>query len=367
MHNGSRQNKIKLSKITPTVTIIPVCITYIFILYDNEIMANILVLIETNQEKDLVKSVIPVLKTARHIANNTNGSVNALLIGQGFDSKKIKEQVTSCGVEKLIVLDDPAFAVYNPDLYIRAFTKIIKDQNVDFIFGVNSLIAQDLFPAASFHTSGGLVMDCTGISVESSVVFVTKAMYSNKIIAKIKFTENKPKLITFRPNALMPGDVGAKNTEIVMEKINFNPQDIKQKIREVKKSESKEISLTEANIIISGGRAMGSWDNYKILFEVASLVNAAVGASRAAVDSGYAPHSMQVGQTGKTVSPQLYIACGISGAIQHFAGMGSSKVIVAINKDSNAPIFKKCDYGIVDDLFKVVPVLKEELKKILAS
>ena len=331
-------------------------------------MANILVLIETNQEKDLVKSIIPVLKTARHIANNTNGSVNALLIGQGFDSKKIKEQVTSCGVEKLIVLDDPAFAVYNPDLYIRAFTKIIKDQNVDFIFGVNSLIAQDLFPAASFHTSGGLVMDCTGISVESSVVFVTKAMYSNKIIAKIKFTENKPKLITFRPNALMPKDVGETlRCSVSVDKINFSPNEQKQKIREVKKSESKEISLTEANIIISGGRAMGSWDNYKILFEVASLLNAAVGASRAAVDSGYAPHSMQVGQTGKTVSPQLYIACGISGAIQHFAGMGSSKVIVAINKDSNAPIFKKCDYGIVDDLFKVVPVLKEELKKILAS
>ncbi|MBI3309559.1 MAG: electron transfer flavoprotein subunit alpha/FixB family protein [Candidatus Melainabacteria bacterium] len=165
----------------------------------------------------------------------------------------------------------------------------------------------------------------------------------------------------------MPEEVTSKSTEIISVPFEVDLSSIRQQIKEVVESKSKEISLTEANVIISGGRAMGNWDNYKLLFETAKVVDAAVGASRAAVDSGMAPHSMQVGQTGKTVSPQLYIACGISGAIQHFAGMGSSKVIVAINKDPNAPIFKKCDYGIVDDLFKVVPLLKEELQKTVSN
>lgn len=329
-------------------------------------MGSILVLSEINDEKDLTKPSIQVLKTARNIASQTSGSLISVLIGANVDETKAKGQLGSCGVDKTILVNDPALEAYNPDIYTKIFVKIVKDQNPDFVFGINSLISQDLFPALSFHTSGGLTMDCTDIKLEGSTLFVTKTMYSNKAIAKLKFKdEHKPKLITFRPNTLMPKDVEAKTPEVIKESVNSEHKTTKQKIKEVQKSKSKEVSLTEAGIIISGGRAMGNWDNYKILFEVAEILGAAVGASRAAVDSGYAPHSMQVGQTGKTVSPQLYIACGISGAIQHFAGMGSSKVIVAINKDPNAPIFKKCDYGIVDDLFKVVPVLKEELKKLL--
>ena len=336
-------------------------------------MASVLVLAEINQEKDLTKPSIQVLKTARHIATQINGTLNAILIGANIDSEKIKSQLGSCGVDKVIVANDPALESYNSDIYTKVFIKVIKDLDPDFVFGINSLIAQDLFPAASFHTNGGLAMDCTDVKLEGSTLFVTKSMYSNKVIARLKFSanggkdEHKPKLATFRPNTLMPQNVEIKTPEIIKEAVSKEQLATKQKISEIKKSESKEVPLTEASIIISGGRAMGNWDNYKILFETAEVLGAAVGASRAAVDSGYAPHSMQVGQTGKTVSPQLYIACGISGAIQHFAGMGSSKVIVAINKDANAPIFKKCDYGIVDDLFKVVPILKEEFKKLLAK
>ena len=331
-------------------------------------MATVLVLAEINQEKDLTKPSVQVLKTARHIASQLGGNLVSVLISGNIDEQKVKEQLGSCGVDKAILASDPRLEAFNPEIYIKVFIKIIKDQNPDFIFGINSLIAQDLFPAASFHTSGGLTMDSTDIKLEGSSVSVTKTMYSNKAIAKLKFKEeHKPKLITFRPNTLMPQDVQAKTPEVIKEAMSNEQAATRQKIKEVVKSQTKEVSLTEASIIISGGRAMGNWDNYKILFETAEILGAAVGASRAAVDSGYAPHSMQVGQTGKTVSPQLYIACGISGAIQHFAGMGSSKVIVAINKDSNAPIFKKCDYGIVDDLFKVVPVLKEEFKKLLGK
>lgn len=333
-------------------------------------MSNILVLAEINPDKNLTKPSIQILKTAFHIAKETNGTLAAVLIGN-LDEAKAKEGLSSCGVDKAILATDAALEAYNSDIYTNIFIKVIKEQNPDFIFGVNSLIGMDLFPSASFHTSGGLLMDCTDIKLEGQTLFVTKTMYSNKVIAKLKFKdEHKPKLVTFRPNTLMPKEA-ISNQQLaisIQQPVLSNQQSaFRQKIKEVVKSRSKEISLTEASTIISGGRAMGSWDNYKILFETAELLGAAVGASRAAVDSGYAPHSMQVGQTGKTVSPQLYIACGISGAIQHFAGMGGSKVIVAINKDQNAPIFKKCDYGIVDDLFKVVPVLKEELCKLLGK
>lgn len=330
-------------------------------------MPDILVLAEVNQQNDLAKPAAQVLKTARDIANQLGANLISLVIGSNLDPKKIQEQISLCGVDKVVFVNDPGLESFNPDIYIKLFVKVIKDINPDFIFGVNSLANQDLFPAASYHTNGGLVMDCTDVELDGSTLVVTKTMYSNKVVAKVKFNDGRPKLVTFRPNALPDKKVENKSPEVSNGRYLDGNEAIKQKIREVVKSKTKEVSLTEAPVIISGGRAMGSWDNYKILFETAEVLGAAVGASRAAVDSGYAPHSMQVGQTGKTVSPNLYIACGISGAIQHFAGMGSSKVIVAINKDPNAPIFKKCDYGIVDDLFKVVPVLKEELKKILGK
>lgn len=329
-------------------------------------MGNVLVFTELNEDKTINESCLPLLKTARKIADKNSTSLVSLIINSKIDASKIKDTLGKCGVDKTIIVNNDLFKKYNPDTYIKAFVQILKKDPPDYIFGINSLIAQDIFPAASFHLQGGLVMDATDISVESEV-FVTKSMYSNKVIGKLKFHDNKPILVTFRPNSLMSEEVDSKNNEITEESVTVDQSTVKQQIKEIQESKSKEVSLTEASVIISGGRAMEKWDNYKLLFDTAKIVNGAVGASRAAVDSGMAPHSMQVGQTGKTVSPQLYIACGISGAIQHFAGMGSSKVIVAINKDPNAPIFKKCDYGIVDDLFKVVPILKEELEKAVSK
>ena len=331
-------------------------------------MGNILVLSEITPDKELSKPSLQVLQTAFHLAKQTGGKLFACVFGSNLDESKLKTEFSSCGVDKAVLVNDQIFENLNPDICTKIFVKVIKDHNPDFIFANQSILGQDTLPGVSFHTGGGLAMDCSDVKLEGNSLFVTKTMYSNKVIVKVKFEDSfKPKLITFRPNTLLPKETEQKNTEIVKESVSIDQNAIKQKVKEIVKSKSKEASLTEASVIISGGRAMGNPENFKILFDTAQIVNAAVGASRAAVDSGYAPHSMQVGQTGKTVSPQLYIACGISGAIQHFAGMGSSKVIVAINKDPNAPIFKKCDYGIVGDLFEVVPILKEEFKKLVGN
>ena len=212
----------------------------------------------------------------------------------------------------------------------------------------------------------GMASEVTGFSFDGDSFKGTRPMFAGKCLANVEVLGPKPHFVTVRPNALgLPESPSAGDGAV--EQVAANLGEIKAAVKEVVKSESEKPDLTEANIIVSGGRAMKNAENFKILDELADVVGATVGASRAAVDSGYAPPAMQVGQTGKTVSPSLYIACGISGAIQHLAGMRTSKVIVAINTDPDAPIFGKADYGIVGDLYTIVPLLKDEFKSLLGK
>lgn len=290
------------------------------------------------------------------------GSENVKVAIFGANLGDAPKQAGEAGADKVYVIDNADFELCRSDLYLAELLKIIEAENPDWILANNSVDAEAIFGMAAAKTDSNIATDCVSIADEGDLK-VTRNVYSNKLLVSCHLKAGRKSFISFRPNNLVvDGDVPAGKGEIV----NLTPAttDSRINLASHEKASNKDVPLTEASIIISGGRAMENSDNYKILRDFAGKVGAAVGASRAAVDSGYAPHSMQVGQTGKVVSPNLYIACGISGAIQHFAGMGSSKVIVAINKDPEAPIFKKADYGIVGDLFEIVPLMSQEVENL---
>lgn len=265
------------------------------------------------------------------------------------------------GIAKIIQVKDGDLN-FQPDLYADTLAKVITQFELKDFIGAHSARGKELIPrAAAKIANASLVTDCIEIDLETGTV--TKPVYAGKLLSKYVI-QDEYRMYSIRPNVFPVETGGAEGDP---ETVTVEPvvNEAKTKIVDIIKSAAKKIDLQEAEIIVSGGRGIKARENFAILEDLAKLLNAGVGASRAAVDSEYATSDMQVGQTGKVVNPKLYIACGISGAIQHFVGMKTSKVIVAINKDPEAPIFKKADYGIVGDLFKVVPLLKEELQKVL--
>jgi electron transfer flavoprotein alpha subunit len=287
--------------------------------------------------------------------------VVVLLGASGLDA--LAADIGKKGAAKVVCLESPALETYTTEGYANALHAYLSTQGPAAIVTGATSQGKDFLPrlAAKFET--GFAGDCTELKVNGGKVTVRRPVYAGKCSKQVEFLK-APAVFTVRPNVLPPA--ADKGTSAPVEKVAAQPGDIRAKLTQVLGGTSKKVDLTEADIIISGGRSLKSSDNFKILNDCAEVIGAAVGASRAAVDAGYAPHDMQVGQTGKTVSPKLYIACGISGAIQHLAGMRTSKVIVAINKDPEAPIFQKADYGVVGDLFEIVPLLTEEFKKLKA-
>jgi electron transfer flavoprotein alpha subunit len=251
---------------------------------------------------------------------------------------------------------------YQPDRYARTLAAVIQEFKLDIFCGIFSAQGKDLFPRLAAKAKASLVNDCLAVDLANRRA--VKPVYSGKLLAEYQIDAGTA-LFTIRPNVIAVETTAAANVPEI-KTMALDSGELQTKIVEVLKSASKKIDLTEAEIIVSGGRAMKGKENFAILEDLAKVLNSGVGASRAAVDAGFASSDMQVGQTGKVVNPKLYIACGISGAIQHFVGMKTSKIIVAVNKDAEAPIFKKADYGIIGDLFTIVPLLKEEFKKILS-
>ncbi len=316
-------------------------------------MSNIGVLIEISD--DGVKEANFGVLTAAH--GGGSHVIYAFVCGVSADS--VVGALQEYGVQKVVELAvdgvDPAS---NPELLSAALADAITHFEIEALLGLSSASGRDILARVAALTGSPLLQDCVGIDLTSKTI--TKSHFSGKTVASIKVNSN-PFMCSLRPNT-----IEAQTAPCTAEVLNYDTSaqtSGKLVVKEIKQSQSKTVDLTEAAIIITGGRPIAAPDNYKILQECADLLGAAVGASRAAVDAGFAPHSMQVGQTGKTVSPKLYIGCGLSGSVQHFAGMKTSKIIVAINTDKDAPIFGKCDYGIIGDLFEVVPALTEVLKE----
>jgi len=319
-------------------------------------MAKIGVLIET--EKGVIKETnFGVLTAAR---GDGNEIVALILEGQ---TDPVKNVLAEYGARTVVrVNGDGVDLSASPDLKARALAEAIKAFELEALLGLSSATGRDLMARLAAVLDVAMVSDCVSVNIADKTV--KKSHFSGKTVATLKL-KSAPLLCSIRPNAIEaqkdPVDAGGQDFAARVE----GPGRVK--VREIKKDDSGNIDLTEAATIITGGRPIDSAENFKMLRECAQLLGAAVGASRAAVDAGFAPHSMQVGQTGKTVSPNLYIACGLSGSVQHFAGMKTSKVIVAINTDKDAPIFEKCDYGIIGDMFEVVPALTRALKELEGS
>ena len=315
----------------------------------------------------LRKATFEILSEARKMADKLGEELCAVIIGHQVEA--LAEKCGHYGAQKVYVVEQELLKSYTTEGYAKALVDLVTQHQPSILLGGATVTGKDLFPRVAARLGTGLAVDCTEIKLDGNNQFVVKRpMYAGKAYAEVGFSDATPKMATIRPNVLIPSQPDpSRKAEVIKVAAQVSPADIRTKVLEIVKMAGAKLDLTESEIIISGGRGIKGTENFKILEEMAEVINATVGASRAAVDAGWRPQSDQVGQTGKVVSPNLYIACGISGAIQHFAGMGTSKYIVAINKDPEAVIFAKCDYGICDDLFKIVPKLTEELKKLKAE
>ena len=302
------------------------------------------------------KIAYEAVSEGRRLADTLGEAVTAVVLGSGIE--EMAGELGKYGADKVLAGDDPALVDYAPEAYSNVLLDIIEANDPRIVLVGASSLGKDLAARLSARLGAGLAMDCIALEVDGDTLRATRPMYGGKVLAKVALN-GVPQVAAIRPNVMEIAEV-PKGGDIEKAEVNIGTP--RTRIVEKKLEAAAKIDLTEADVVVSGGRGMGGSD-FTLLEDLAQILGGTVGASRSAVDEGWRPHSDQVGQTGKVVSPSLYIACGISGAIQHLAGMGASKYIVAINKDSEAPIFKKADYGIVEDLFAVVPAIIDELKK----
>ena len=302
------------------------------------------------------------LGAARSLAGENGGSVTACLFGgEGLD--EVAQEAFAYGADKVLLAEDPSLANFRVEPYAALLAQAAREAEPDVVLIGATFRGREMGPALAVEMESGCIADCTALAYEDGQLVATRPIYAGKLLSKCIIPERRPQIFTTRVRAFAkPEPDPARDGEVVKMEPVMAEDEISSKVTGFKESEGG-VSLGDAAIIVSGGRGVDGPEGYEPLQELADVLGGATGASRAAVDAGWIPYEYQVGQTGKTVSPDLYIACGISGAIQHQAGMRTSNVIVAINKDPEAPIFKLAHYGIVADLFKAVPALTDALKE----
>lgn len=322
------------------------------------------VFIETNEDGTAKNVGIELLTPGRMLAEKQDGNLVAVVIGSHADAAV--GEAEAHGADKIILVEGEEYAVYSTDAYVIAMNALVEKYGPTSILIGASNNGRDLAPRLSCRLKTGLTADCTALDIddETGNVAWTRPAFGGNLMATIMCPDNRPQIGTVRPGVFKKCVRMERHAEIIHETISVDAEKIRTQVLEfITDIADGNVELEGAEIIVSGGRGVGGPEGFDIIRQLADALGGTVGASRAAVDAGWISHAHQVGQTGKTVGPRLYIACGISGAIQHLAGMSGSDVVVAVNKDSRAPIFDVADYGVVGNLFEVLPILIKELKK----
>ena len=330
-------------------------------------------------DNELSSIAFELIGKAKDLAKDLNTDVTAVLLGSNV--KNLADKLAEYGADKVIVVDDPALEVYKTEPYAHALSSVINEYKPDIMLVGATAIGRDLGPTVSARVATGLTADCTQLEIgdfplkavegkeqKHNQLLMTRPAFGGNTIATIACPDNRPQMATVRPGVMQKIDPikGAK-ANVIEYNPGFTPNDKYVEILNVVKAVKETEDIMEAKILVSGGRGVGSAENFKMLQDLADVIGGTVSCSRAVVENGWKPVDLQVGQTGKTVRPNVYFAIGISGAIQHVAGMEEADIIIAINKDEDAPIFDVADYGVVGDLHKVVPALTEALKAEVAK
>ena len=319
------------------------------------------------REGELQKVSLELLGEGKKIAEKLGVKLTALLLGNNIEG--LADTLAKHGADEVLVADDAKLEHYTTEAYAKVIVDLVHERKPGILFIGATFIGRDLGPRVSARLQTGLTADCTSldVEVENGELLATRPAFGGNLMATIACPEHRPQMATVRPGVFDKVETDGKNCNIEKVEVKLTDADIRTKVLETIKSKKNVVDISEAKVIVSGGRGVGSKENFELLKELADVLGGTVAGSRAAIEKGWIDPAYQVGQTGKTVKPSIYIACGISGAIQHVAGMQDSDMIIAINKDNTAPIMKIADYGIVGDLNKVIPELIAQAKEIMAE
>jgi electron transfer flavoprotein alpha subunit len=321
------------------------------------------------EQKDGVidSAAFELLGVGRHLADQLGQDLAAVLIGNKV--RPLAQQLIAYGADKVYWLDHADLERFNDELYADNLSYLIERYRPNIVLLAATVYGRSLGPRVAARIGTGLTADCTGLEIDADTrnLMQTRPAFGGNLMATIICPDHRPQMATVRPRVMRPLEPDSERSGRILRQQAQLKQDLKTRVLQVVEEAGEIVNLLEADIIVSGGRGLGDPKNFALIEELAQTLGGAVGASRAAVDAGWIPYSHQVGQTGKTVGPKVYFACGISGAVQHLAGMSSSDIIVAINKDPDAPIFKVATYGIVGDVLEILPLITKEFKKALGK